>query len=106
MFLDDELLLMGRNGKDYKSQSRLEKIQADMLNACMANLDLRINGDRKVTSNQLIANFKRVDNTWKKVVGILHSQKCTFFSMNDFERYIKGSGDFDPIAEIIWKDHG
>ena len=106
MLLDDELLLLGRHGKDYKNQSRLEKIQVEMINACMKNLDLRINGDRKVTSNQLVANFKRVDNTWRKVVGILHSEDCTFFSLDDFEKYVKKQKELEPVAKVIWKDHG
>jgi len=104
MFLDEELLLLGRTGHSCKPVRKLELIQAKMVIACMANLNKRINlQNDKPTSQILIANFQRVSNTWDRVVAKLKGEGIMCFSPTAFKDYVKSEKDFNLVSEIIWK---
>ncbi len=105
MFLDDELLQLGRQGHPNKNSRKLEKIETEMILACMKNLDVRVSNTK--SSDVLVANFKRVDNTWKKVVHKLIPEGFTFTKPELFQAYIEGTGDFKKLCPLIWgKNHG
>jgi len=105
MFLDQQLLELGRKGHSNMNPRKLEKVEWEMLQACLENLKKNIL--QKVSDETVINNFRRVDNTWKKAVKQLQGEGFTASKPSGFQVYITKSGDFPQISKDLWgKQHG
>ena len=70
MFLDEELLKIGRETELTKEE--MLKAISEMVKSCFNNLQKSTN--EKMTDNNIVANFKRVNNTWNRVAEILEKK--------------------------------
>lgn len=94
MFLDDQLLEIGRNA-DVSTAEGLQKAITLMINACFSNLQEKI-GDNK-TGEIIHANFKRVNNTWRMVAEKLKKEDNGFIKTDGFEIFVNSKPEFEGI---------
>ncbi|MCX6232732.1 MAG: hypothetical protein NTZ33_14435 [Bacteroidetes bacterium] len=97
MFLDDELLEIGRNAK--MTEESIKKAIDKMIKTVFNNLSDRINGS--LDANVMISNFKRVNNTWKMVADSLKKEGRGFIRRDGFQDYIKASEEFKSLGKFI-----
>jgi hypothetical protein len=93
MFLDDELLQIGRN-TDMTIASANESC-SKMVQLCFKNLGKNITptSSREV----IVANFNRVNNTWRKVVTILDNEGLSFVKIDGFKNFVESEPQFKNI---------
>lgn len=105
MFLDDELLKIGRTGHSNRCERKLEATRLSMLLACMENLGK--NTYLEMVEKDLVANVKRVENTWRKIVAKLHLEGFHFISLTQFKEYMESQKEFKGLCPLIWgKENG
>lgn len=98
MFLDDQLLQIGRNAKTDSEKDIFEAINT-MWQACMINLNKNIND--KSTNDKVLAQFKRVNNTWKLVADKLEKEGVVFIKRDGFEIILKGMDVYKSIVKAM-----
>ncbi len=98
MFLDDQLIEIGRNAKTDNEKGIFDAINK-MSQVCFLNLTKNI---KENTNNQnVIAQFKRVNNTWKLAVDELEKEGINFVKREGFEIILKGKKDLEPIVKAL-----
>jgi len=93
MFLDDELLMIGREC-DLTEESIFNSINK-MINASFTNLLKRIGNSP--SERQTRANFRRVNNTWYKVAEILEKENKGFVKKDGFQLFVESKPEFKDI---------
>ena len=86
MFLDDQLLEIGRKSKNLSIEEKNE-VFGQMLQICFANI--RKIGDENLTDAVCMSNLKRVHNTWNKVADILENEGINVIYVNEFKKYVE-----------------
>ena len=93
MFLEDELLQIGRN-TEMTEKGICDGIN-EMIKCCFRNMSDIIG--IKPCSASIIANFKRVNNTWIKVANTLKDEEKGFVKPDGFRLFVNATGDFKDI---------
>lgn len=93
MFLEDELLQIGRN-TELTEKGIYDGINS-MIKACFANMS-RIVGNKSYNAS-IIASFKRVNKTWIKVAEILEKENKGFIKSDGFKLFIDSKDEFKGI---------
>lgn len=93
MFLEDELLQIGRN-TELTEKGIYDGVNS-MIKACFANMG-KIIGN-KPDSQSIIANFKRVNNIWIKVSNTLINEERGFVKPDGFKLFINSKEEFKGI---------
>jgi len=93
MFLDDELLEIGRNTK-FTKEGVLKSSQK-MVQVCFQNLIKRIEGSHDI--DVLAANFKRVERTWRIVAEKLESEGKGFIRQDGFKEFVNSKPEFKGV---------
>ena len=93
MFLDEELLKIGRETELTKEE--MLKAISEMVKSCFNNLQKSTN--EKMTDNNIVANFKRVNNTWNRVAEILEKENRGFLKKDGFKFLIENNPEFNGI---------
>lgn len=92
MFLDDELLEIGRKA-DLSTYTSVNSACQKMLQVCFGNLVKNIEKDFSLIS----ANFKRVNKTWVKVARLLSSEGKGFVNEDGFRLFVEATPGFKGI---------
>lgn len=93
MFLDDELLQIGRSVE--LTDEGMRKSISSMIKVCFESLHKQLNGKRDELS--IKANFKRVNNTWIKVCTKLDKEGLGFAKINGFQLFVEQKPEFKGI---------
>ena len=93
MFLDDELLMLGRNCE--LTEEAIRECVGKMINVSFANLSNRLNGNKDDVS--IIAGFKRVNKTWQIVAEKLDKEGRGFIKRNGFQLFVESNPEFKCI---------
>ena len=94
MFLDDELLLIGRSVE--LNEKSINETISKMINACFANLNKNIEGKPR-TNQTILSSFKRVNNTWIKVSKRLDKEGIGFVKTNGFQIFVESESEFKGL---------
>lgn len=94
MFLDEELLEIGRN-TDLTKFDSVKKSIGKMIQICFKNLSEKINGN--LDDKIILANFKRVNNTWMTIADKLESEGRGFIQRDGFKLVCKGNDEFKNL---------
>lgn len=86
MFLDDELLKIGREVDIDDRESVISAIKV-MIQACFRNVSEGIAGDKSMPTIQ--TNFKRVNNTWIRVANQLEKEGKGFVNEDGFKMIVE-----------------
>lgn len=92
MFLDEELLQIGRNAPI--TEDGINKAIKEMVRTCFRDIHKR-STDQPI--QVMLASFKRVNNTWKKVAKILDDEKRGFIRIDGFEQLVRHNKEFEEI---------
>jgi hypothetical protein len=94
MFLDEELLEIGRNADINTKEGVIEAIRK-MLSLCFKNLSDNVG--KNTTDIEIIkTNFKRINNTWKMVSEKLELEGKGFIKLDGFKIFVE-SEEFKGI---------
>lgn len=93
MFLDDELLMIGRSSD--LSEENIKRCVGKMINVCFANLQSRLGNNK--TEQSIIAGFNRVNKTWQMVADKLSEEGKGFIKRNGFQLFVESKQEFKGI---------
>lgn len=97
IFLDDQLIEIGRNAE--LTEKGIFNAVNKMSQACFLNLTKRIG--ENTNNKAVIAQFKRVNNTWKIAVDKLEKEGVRFVKRDGFEIILKEMKDLKPIVKEL-----
>ena len=93
MFLDEELLKLGRNFD--LTEENIRECVCEMITVSFANLINRLNGNKDEQS--ILAGFKRVNKTWQMVAEKLDNEGKGFIKRNGFKLFVESKPEFKGI---------
>lgn len=94
MFLDEELLSIAYTVNTLDDKSILEGIK-EMIGSCWGNIRASI--QFRSSDAEILANFKRVNNTWMSVYDQLNETRTPFFKRDGFQLYIESKPEFKGV---------
>jgi len=92
MFLYDKLLEIGRS---IDNETEIVDKLSDMVQECFKSIDKQKSNDMQ----SIIAQFKRVDNTWRKVAKQLDSEGIIVIEENGFKNFVKHHPKFKELFD-------
>lgn len=93
MFLDDELLMLGRNVE--LTEENIKECVGKMINVCFNNLSKRLEGNK--TDQTIRTGFKRVNKTWQMVADKLNTEGRGFMKIDGFKIYVESKPEFRGV---------
>jgi hypothetical protein len=97
MFLDEELLEIGRNTG--LTEDCINKSISKMVKVCFANLEKNL--PKRSSDEMVISQFKRVNNTWKAVARILDHECLGFVKEDGFQLYVESKEEFTFLKSVF-----
>lgn len=95
MFLDDQLLEIGRTVTVWSEEKEIFEAINKMIQACMGNIS--DNTPRKANEQALKSAFRRVNNTWRQVAEILEKEQRGVIRVDGFEAFVKSKEEFKGL---------
>lgn len=93
MFLDEELLMIGRSC-DQTEKSIIDCV-SKMINVSFQNLNKRLEGNKTDTS--IMSGFRRVNKTWQMVADKLESEGISLVKREGFRLYVESKPEFKNV---------
>lgn len=93
MFLDDELLELGRSCD--LTENGIKECATKMMNVSFANLAKRFYG--RTDNNTILMEFKRVNKTWQMVANVLAKEGRGFIKIDGFKLFVESKPEFKGI---------
>ena len=93
MFLDEELLDIARSTP--MEEKEILDACSDMITQCFHSLSKSIN--EQSSDQDILASFKRVNNTWIKVARIMKEEGIGFIREDGFKTYVECKPEFENV---------
>ena len=94
MFLDEELLKIGRN-TDINNWEEINKSVSEIIKKCFDSLSENISP--KSSDKDILSQFKRVNNTWRSVAKKLEKENKGILKIDGFRLYVEQKTAFKNI---------
>ena len=89
MFLDDKLLMVGRQYNPSMNFAEIKLLVIEMTNICFESIKHNIKLYGHNGRDVILAQFRRVNNTWDKVAEILEKENKGFIQKDDFKALVE-----------------